>query len=133
MKLQQTSKIIITRGAHEIDLPPLPAEEPIWIFNMTEVHDWCRIIQVDGVSVLFYFEFNRSQDKYQIHALIKAKNAMFDTLLEKETELSQTEFNLYATEPVARVLIKRVKSLGHEPCISPGGRRYVHRQSISMH
>jgi len=85
---------------------------------INEACDWCRIVQIEGVSVLFYQDFNHDDDTYQINTLVKTDGALMNIKVVKAEPFSQEQFNGYVGEDVARAAIKQACDLGFEPVIS---------------
>lgn len=84
----------------------------------TEARAWCRIIQVEGVSVLFYQDFNHDDDTYQINTLIKTDGAMVNVKVAKAEPFTQKEFNDYVGEKVARAAVQQACVFGFQPVTS---------------
>lgn len=82
-------------------------------------HDWCRIIQIEGVCVLFYEEFDNDQGRHQLVAMVKTDGAMFTIKLTNDVPFSQTQFNDFATKNVARAAILQACDRGLGPVRSP--------------
>lgn len=82
---------------------------------MADLNPWCRIVTVEGVTVLFYQEWNTEQDIDEIHAIVKTGDAQADMKIGKDKAFLQWQFDAYASEKGAKAVIDAVRKFGLEP------------------
>jgi hypothetical protein len=89
------------------------------IHMLAPERDWCRIVQVDGVSVLFYEGFDTDDDLHKLHAMVATEGAMMDSVVSSKKAFPQCAFNTFATKKCAAEAIKLAHDLGFTPVVSP--------------
>ena len=79
---------------------------------MSELKDWCRIIIIDGITVLYYQEYDVVTDEDLIRVIVKGKSLNYVITHRKEGDVfSQEEFDLLTKEDAVRTIIKLLEQM----------------------
>ena len=74
---------------------------------MTELTKWAKVIDLDnGNQVLYYQEYDPSQDKYIIHRICNVNDIRMDAAFTRTKEFTQEEFDKVATKENAVSLVE---------------------------
>jgi hypothetical protein len=92
---------------HSMKLAPAPMRE------------WCRIVVVDGVSVLFFEEFLHDEKQHRINAIVRTDGAVCTIEVRSRKPFTQQEFDDFATKHFARMAILQAARFGLTPLANP--------------
>lgn len=79
------------------------------------MREWCRIVVVDGVSVLFFEEFLHDEKQHRINAMVRTDGAVCTIEVTSRKPFTQSEFDDFATDKFARMAIEQAGRFGLTP------------------
>jgi len=68
--------------------------------------DWCRIVHVDGVTVLFFRDFDDEQGKNLIVAIARVNGAQLTAKMVAANDFSPEQFDICASPDTARTMLR---------------------------
>lgn len=76
---------------------------------MSELTDWCRIVETEEGKVLFFAEYSCDEDEYLLHRIAEYRDVRIDMTLHFPEAISQSEFDFWANPAKTSEIFAEIK------------------------